>query len=59
MEEFFCSLLYKLGKKRRSWDKPKLTKLMPSYQRRGYPLEKIDKCFADEVHGRLSLGEIF
>ena len=34
----FCSLLYKLGKKRRSWDKPKLTKLMPSLSETGLSL---------------------
>ena len=36
-----------------------LQKLCLAYQRRRYPFEKIDKCFADEIHGLYRLVRFF
>ena len=59
MEE--CSVRYfiNLAKKDAAGISQNLQNLCLAYQRRGYPFEKIDKCFADEVHGLYRLVKYF
>ena len=59
MEE--CSVRYfiNLARKDVAGISQNLQNLCLAYQRRGYPFEKIDKCFADEVHGLYRLVKYF
>ena len=59
MEE--CSVRYfiNLARKDAAGISQNLQNLCLAYQRRGYPFEKIDKCFADEVHGLYRLVKYF
>lgn len=59
MEEF--SVLYFISLVRKDVDglSIALQNLCCAYQRRGYPCDKIDKCFADEVHGLYRLLRFF
>lgn len=59
MEE--CSVRYfiNLARKDAAGISQNLQNLCLAYQRRGYPFEKIDKCFADEVHGLYCLVKYF
>lgn len=56
MEEFSVRYFINLARK----DAAGISQnLCLAYQRRGYPFEKIDKCFADEVHGLYRLVKYF
>ena len=59
MEE--CSVRYfiYLARKDVAGISQNLQNLCLAYQKRGYPFEKIDKCFADEVHGLYRLVKYF
>ena len=59
MEE--CSVRYfiNLARKDVAGISQNLQNLCLAYQKRGYPFEKIDKCFADEVHGLYRLVKYF
>lgn len=51
MEEFSVRYFISLARKDAVALSESLQNLCQAYQRRGYPYEKIDKCFADEIHG--------
>ena len=51
MEEFSVRYFINLARKDAVALSESLQNLCLAYQRRGYPYEKIDKCFADEIHG--------
>ena len=59
MEEFSVRYFINLAKKDAAGISQNLQNLCLAYQRRGYPFEKIDKCFADEVHGLYRLVKYF
>ena len=59
MEEFSVRYFISLARKDAVALSDSLQKLCLAYQRRGYPFEKIDKCFADEVHGLYRLVKYF
>ena len=59
MEEFYVRYFINLARKDAAGISQNLQNLCLAYQRRGYPLEKIDKCFADEVHGLYRLVKYF
>lgn len=59
MEEFSVRYFINLARKDAAGISQNLQNLCLAYQRRGYPLEKIDKCFADEVHGLYRLVKYF
>ena len=59
MEEFSVRYFINLARKDAAGISQNLQNLCLAYQRRGYPFEKIDKCFADEVHGLYRLVKYF
>ena len=59
MEEFFVRYFISLARKDVVGISEFLENLCLAYQRRGYPYEKIDKCFADEIHGLYRLVRFF
>ena len=59
MEEFSVRYFINLARKDAAGISKNLQNLCLAYQRRGYPFEKIDKCFADEVHGLYRLVKYF
>ncbi len=59
MEEFSVRYFINLARKDVAGISQNLQNLCLAYQRRGYPFEKIDKCFADEVHGLYRLVKYF
>ena len=59
MEEFSVRYFISLARKDVTGISQSLQNLCQAYQRRGYPFEKIDKCFADEVHGLYRLVKYF
>lgn len=59
MEEFSVRYFINLARKDAAGISQNLQNLCLTYQRRGYPFEKIDKCFADEVHGLYRLVKYF
>ena len=59
MEEFSVRYFINLARKDAAGLSQNLQNLCLAYQRRGYPFEKIDKCFADEVHGLYRLVKYF
>ena len=59
MEEFSVRYFINLARKEAAGISQNLQNLCLAYQRRGYPFEKIDKCFADEVHGLYRLVKYF
>ena len=59
MEEFSVRYFINLARKDAAGISRNLQNLCLAYQRRGYPFEKIDKCFADEVHGLYRLVKYF
>ena len=59
MEEFSVRYFINLARKDAAGISQNLQNLCLAYQRRGYPFEKIDKCFADEVHGLCRLVKYF
>lgn len=59
MEEFSVRYFINLARKDAAEISQNLQNLCLAYQRRGYPFEKIDKCFADEVHGLYRLVKYF
>ena len=59
MEEFSVRYFINLARKDAAGISQDLQNLCSAYQRRGYPFEKIDKCFADEVHGLYRLLRFF
>lgn len=59
MEEFSVRYFINLARKDAAGISQNLQNLCLAYQRRGYPFEKIDKCFADEVHDLYRLVKYF
>lgn len=59
MEEFSVRYFINLARKDAAGISQNLQNLCLAYQRRGYPFEKIDKCFTDEVHGLYRLVKYF
>ena len=59
MEEFSVRYFINLARKDAAGISQNLQNLCLAYQRRGYSFEKIDKCFADEVHGLYRLVKYF
>ena len=59
MEEFSVRYFINLARKDAAGISQNLQNLCLAYQRRVYPFEKIDKCFADEVHGLYRLVKYF
>ena len=59
MEEFSVRYFINLARKDAVALSESLQNLCQAYQRRGYPYEKIDKCFADEIHGLYRLIRFF
>ena len=59
MEEFSVRYFINLARKDAAGISQNLQNLCLAYQKRGYPFEKIDKCFADEVHGLYRLVKYF
>ncbi|MFS9280491.1 hypothetical protein QM816_02255 [Streptococcus oralis] len=59
MEEFSVRYFINLAKKDAVALSEYLQSLCLAYQRRGYPYEKIDKYFADEIHGLYRLVRLF
>ena len=59
MEEFSVRYFINLARKDVAGISQNLQNLCLAYQRRVYPFEKIDKCFADEVHGLYRLVKYF
>ena len=59
MEEFSVRYFISLSRKDVVGISEALQSLCIAYQRRGYPFERIDKCFADEVHGLYRLVKYF
>lgn len=59
MEEFSVRYFISLARKDAVALSESLQNLCQAYQRRGYPYEKIDKCFADEIHGLYRLVRLF
>ena len=59
MEEFSVRYFINLARKDAVALSESLQNLCQAYQRRGYPYEKIDKCFADEIHGLYRLVRLF
>ena len=59
MEEFSVRYFISLARKDAVALSESLQSLCQAYQRRGYPYEKIDKCFADEIHGLYRLVRFF
>ena len=59
MEEFSVRYFINLARKDAVALSESLQNLCLAYQRRGYPYEKIDKCFADEIHGLYRLIRFF
>ena len=59
MEEFSVRYFINLARKDAAGISQNLQNLCLAYQRRGYPFEKLDKCFADEVHGLYRLVKYF
>ncbi|WP_239684825.1 hypothetical protein [Streptococcus oralis] len=59
MEEFSVRYFISLVQKDVDGISMVLQNLCRAYQRRGYPCDKIDKCFADEVHGLYRLLRFF
>ena len=59
MEEFSVRYFINLARKDAAGISQNLQNLCLAYQRRGYPFEKIDKCFVDEVHGLYRLVKYF
>lgn len=59
MEEFSVRYFINLARKDAVALSESLQSLCQAYQRRGFPYEKIDKCFADEIHGLYRLVRFF
>ena len=59
MEEFSVRYFINLARKDAVALSESLQNLCQAYQRRGYPYEKIDKCFANEIHGLYRLVRFF
>ena len=59
MEEFSVRYFISLARKDAVALSASLQSLCQAYQRRGFPYEKIDKCFADEIHGLYRLIRFF
>ena len=59
MEEFSVRYFINLARRDAVALSESLQNLCQAYQRRGYPYEKIDKCFADEIHGLYRLVRFF
>ena len=59
MEEFSVRYFINLARKDAVALSESLQSFSQAYQRRGFPYEKIDKCFADEIHGLYRLVRLF
>ncbi len=59
MAEYYVRFFIFLAKKDAESISKCLQKICEAYQRQGYPIKKIDKCFAPEVHGFYRLIKYF